>query len=119
MTWYVELGGPHGGPLPTPEITSLSEDRVFSGDTIVISGSGFTPGTTVTLNPGSLLVAISTPTVTDEITVVLPTNLPNIKHTITLSNGNKSIPVDLFILRDVTFTNTTSNPVDVLIGELN
>jgi hypothetical protein len=119
MTWYVELGGPHGGPLPTPVVTSLSVDRLFPGDTVVISGSGFTPGTTVTLNPGNIIVGVSMPTVTDEITVTLPFNLPNIKHTLTVSNGNEATPVDLFIVRDVTFTNASAQEVDVLIGELN
>lgn len=119
MTWFVELGGPHGGPLPTPQVTSLSSDRLFPGDTLVISGSGFTPGTTVTLNPGNILLGLSMPTVTDEITVALPTNLPNLKHTVTVSNGNVANIVDLFIVRDIIFTNPLGQPLDVILGELN
>ena len=119
MTWYVTLGGHYGGPPPAPQIDDLSSYKVVIGESFTIYGSGFTPGTTVTLFPGDIVVGISSPTITNEIVVTLPSNLPNIKHLLTVSTDTGFNTVELQVARDVTFINPTNQAIDVIVAGLN
>jgi hypothetical protein len=119
MTWYVTLGGHYGGNPETSQVAGLSSTSVELGASFTIYGSGFTPGTTVILSPGDVVVGESRPTVTDEITVTMPTNLPNIKHLLTVFNGTTSNYIEIFVTRAVTFTNASGQEIDVVIGGLN
>jgi len=119
MTWYITPGSFYGGEPPTAQITELSADTVELGESFTIYGSGFLPGTTVTIQPGGVVIGTSSPVNTTEITATLPINLPNIKHIITVSNGTSSSATEIFVTRAVTFTNTSGQSLDVLLGELN
>ena len=119
MTWPINYGAPYGGALPTVQVDSLSITRAFVGDTVVVFGSGFSPGTQVFLNPGNILIGTSLPTVTDEITVTIPFGIPNIRHVITVNNDTSSDTISIFVIRDVSFSSPTGQTIDVLSGELN
>lgn len=119
MSWAVIPGSPHGGPLPTPSVDGITPDRVEGGDSVVITGSNFTPGTEVVLVPGNIVVGKSLPTVTDEITITLPLVLSNVKYSLFADNGIESNRVDLFVLRDVTFTPSNNDEMDITIMSAN
>lgn len=119
MTWAVIPGAPHGGPLPSVQIDSISPRQVVEGDTITILGSGFSPGTTIVLNPGNILAGTSMPTVTDEITFKVPTNITNMRYVVTLRNDVSSAQASFFLIRDIAFSSATGQSLDVLISEMN
>jgi len=120
MTWAVIPGTPHGGIPPLPQIDSISVDSVFSGDTVVIDGVNFFPGTCVFLDPGMVLVSKASNINTTQITVTVPYGLPNIKHKLYVNNGQDSNKLDLFVKRDVTIdpVNTTED-IDIILSGAN
>ena len=119
MTWAVTPGGPHGGPSPVPQVDDIVSHRLYPGDTLVLTGTGFTPGTQVVLNPGGKVIGVSSPLSTTSITLTLPFGLPNVKHQVTVSNGNQSNSVELFVLRDVTLAAAPNTIANVTLVEAN
>lgn len=119
MTWAQTPGEPHGGPLPTPVVNDLSVRVLSAGDALVITGTGFTPGSLVIAQPGSKVLAVSSPTDTTTITTIVPYDLPNVKHMITVTNGNQSNAIELFVVRDVTITPSLNTTTDITLVEAN
>ena len=119
MVWAQTLGGPHGGPSPTPQLVDLPIQQLYPGDLVVLTGIGFTPGSQVILEPGFKIVAISNPTITTTISFTLPFGLPNVKHKLYINNGNTSNSIDLFVIRDVLIETATSTVADVSLAEVN
>lgn len=118
MTWPVIPGAPHGGPLPSVVIDGLSSIKAYAGDQVVISGSGFTPGTQIYLNPGNILIGTSMPTITDEITVTIPYGLANQRYVMTVTNGAYSQTTNIYVVRDIEFSTNAGQVIDIIIGEL-
>ncbi len=119
MTWAQTLGGPHGGVLPTPQVNDLPNQLLYAGDPLVITGTGFTPGTQVIAEPGGKLLGTSNPTDTTTINLTVPYNLPNVKHTLCVTNGNTSNKIDLFVVRDVTIQAAPNTLASVTVVEAN
>lgn len=107
MTWAVTPGQPHGGPLPLPSIDALDTQHFYAGDTVTITGNGFTPNSQILLQPQNRVIGFTNPTTTTTVDVMLPYDLPNRKHTLSIYNGNLSNEVDLFIVRDVSIMATS------------
>jgi hypothetical protein len=120
VTWAIIPGTQHGGLPPQISVDPLTIYRGYEGDSITITGSGFTPGTQVILNPGNILAGTSMPTVTDEITFTIPVGIPNVMYSVSVNNGGSTATsTNLFVVKDITFTTSTGQAIDVLIGVLN
>jgi len=121
MVWSTLPGYPHGGPLPIPVITSTSLLYVAEGDALTITGTNFTPDTSAYLSPGNIYIGKNFPTVQTSMDVIIPTGIANRKYLLTVSNGNVSNSVELFVTRDVTISNPAASGdlVDALLGEFN
>lgn len=119
MVWAQIIGGPHGGVSPTPQVDGLVGQLLYPGDTLVLTGSGITPGTQVVVEPGFRVIGISNPTSSTTISITIPFDLPNVKHKLYLSNGNQSNSIDLFVLRDVNVTAAPNTVANVTLVEAN
>jgi len=119
MTWAQILGGPHGGPLPTPVVDDLAVQTVQSGQTITITGTGFTPGSQIILEPGGIVIGEVSPVDPTTVEVTIPYGLPNVKHKLYISNGNDSNSIDLFVTRTVFIASAPGTIAAASIGEMN
>lgn len=118
MVWAQTIGGPHGGPLPVPVVSDLVVQSVKSGDVITITGTGFTPGSQIILEPGSRLVGAVNPVDTTTANLTIPYGLPNIKHKLYVDNGNRSNGIDLFITRSVSITAKANTTSSIVLSEM-
>lgn len=119
MTWALIQGEAWGGPTPAPQITGITLFEVFPGDTVTVTGTGFTPENQVKLVPGDVVVATVSTTDTTSVTFDIPLGLPNTKHQLFISGpGGASNQVELFIKRNVSFTDPSGGATS-LIGAFN
>ena len=115
MTWAVIPGSPYGGLPPAPQLDDLPTQLLYQGDPLTLTGTGFTPGTQVILDPGGQVIATSSPTDTTSITLTVPFGLPNVLHRLHVTNGGASNSIELFVLRDVTLSTAIGVTAEVTV----